>query len=202
MPLSTEELAALKSKGTFTVRVVPSAAWLAIRSQQNQPLPWHDSVLRPLLAVATQAWAYELKPGSETFESASGIVERKAGKYAVDLSGEAVKGHELFWNASGGKRGSILLVIPAKDFPGSEIFPHCQKAFLINNSTVPHTPAAIRYARAIVDSESSVCCLLSRTNGLEWISFYASHDILSPLLQQAKDLIPEPNPNPTHFSKE
>lgn len=191
MSISEIELTALKTTGAFTIRIVPSAAWLAIRSQQNQALPWHETVLRRLLAATVNAWVYELKPGSEAFDSAGGIVRREAGKYAIDLSGEPIKGHELFWNASGGKRGSILMVIPIANFPGNQIFPHCQKAFVVNNHTVPHTPAAIRYARSLLTNEQFVCCLLSRTNGFEWISLYASPDILAKLMTQARSLIPE-----------
>ncbi len=189
--ITTEELAALESKGTFTVRMVPGMAWLAARADQHLSIPWHETVLRPLLRASRKAWVYELKQDSDVFESAKEIVTRESGKYAIDLGGNPIEGRELFWNASGGKRGSIVLEIPAEQFPASEIYPRCQGAFIVGNSTVPHSPAAIRYARAQVADGDTICCLLSRTNGFEWISIFAAPSQLPALFAQARTQIPE-----------
>lgn len=189
--IAADELAALKAKGTFTVRVVPGMAWIAVRADQGKSIPWHETVLRPLLRTSNKAWVYELKQGAEVFESAKEVITRESGKYAIDLAGDPIKGRELFWNASGGKRGSIVLEIPAKQFPASEIYPRCQGAFIVSNPTVPHSPAAIRYARAQVASGETICCLLSRTNGFEWISIFASPSQLPELFAEARTQIPE-----------
>jgi len=189
LPLSIQE--ALARTGAFTVRVVPSAAWLAIRANQHQTLPWHETVLRPLLRAASEAWVYELKADSEVHRIAAPILEQARGKYRVQLGREPIRGFELLWNASGGKRGSIALVIPESTFPGDEIFPHCQTAFVVGNSTVPHSPSAIRLARKTVSDGHSVCCLLSRTNGFEWLSLYAGANSLEGLLEQAQSFVAE-----------
>ena len=52
MPLPPEVRDGLVRTGTFTVRVVPSSDWLAIRTNQHQALPWHETVLRPILRAA------------------------------------------------------------------------------------------------------------------------------------------------------
>jgi hypothetical protein len=193
---------ALARTGAFTLRVMPSADWLAIRQQQHQPLPWHETVLRPLLKATRSAWVYELDEKSEVFAIAQTIVRRERSKHAIALDGEAIRGHELLWNASGGKRGSIVLSMPAADFPGREIFPHCQEAFIVGNSTVPHTPSAVRFARAAVADGQTLCCLLSRTNGFEWLAIYSTPEHLEELLIEARSLVVNrawyaPSPEPT-----
>ena len=63
------------------------------------------------------------------------------------------------------------------------------KQFLItcfNKSTVPHTPSAVRYARAAVADGQTLCCLLSRTNGFEWLAIYTNPDLLEALLIEAR----------------
>jgi hypothetical protein len=187
LPITTRE--ALARTGAFTVRVVPSADWLAIRQQQHQPLPWHESVLRPILKATASAWVYELRKESPVLAASRTILRRDRGKYAIDLSSEPILGNELLWNASGGLRGSIVLIMPISRFPSLEIFPHCQDAFVVGNSTVPHTPSAIRLARAAVADGESLCCLLSRTNGFEWISIYSSSGSLERLLLEARSMV-------------
>jgi hypothetical protein len=189
VPLPPEARGALGRTGAFTVSVVPSSDWLAIRPNQHQALPWHETVLRPLLRAAQEAWVYELKPGSEVHRIAKPIIERVRGKYRINLNGEPIRGFELLWNASGGQRGSIALVLPLATFPGVEIFQQCQQAFIMGNSTVPHSPSAIRLARRVASDAQSVCCLLSRTNGFEWVSLYAEQERLERLLELAQSLV-------------
>jgi len=189
MPLPATTREGLARTGAFTVRVVPSADWPAIRSQQHQALPWHELVLRPLLAVSSAAWVYGLKEDSEVFAVARSLLRRERGKHAIDLKSEAIRGYELLWNASGGKRGSIVLSMPADRFPGQEIFPHCQDAFIVSNSTVGHTASAIRLALSAVASGLTLCCLLSRTNGFEWVSLYSNTNHLERLLIEARSLV-------------
>jgi hypothetical protein len=189
MPLSTTTREALERTGTFTVCVVPSEDWLAIRSQQHQPIPWHESVLRPILRASASAWVYELSEESTIFEIARAILRRDKGKFAIDLKAEPILGRELLWNASGGQRGSILLTMPVSQFPGREIFSYCQDAFVVSNSTVLHTPSAVRFARSAVSDGQTLCCLLSRTNGFELISIYSGANELERLLIEARSLV-------------
>jgi len=179
----------LKKTGAFTVRVMPSEAWLAIRQAQHQALPWHESVLRPLFEAASGAWVYELKNSPEIFAVADGILRKDRGKYAIDLSTDPITGHELLWNASGGKRGTIVITMPVDLFPSATIFPHCQDAFVVSNPTVAQSPAALRFARGAVADEQNLCCLLSRTNGFEWFSIYTAMPKLEELFVMARSQV-------------
>lgn len=190
MTLDPNTRAALLKGGCFVLRVMPSSEWIAIRSDQHQALPWHESVLRPLLAATTEAWAYEIKLASRVHQVAGTRLRLERGKYRIDLTGDAIRGHELLWNASGGQRGSIALVVPRSRWSHT-IYENCQRAFVLGNSTVPHTPAAVRLARAKAQDGEHICCLLSRTNGFEWISVYAAAPDLEALFQQARALVTE-----------
>lgn len=179
----------LSRTGAFTVRVVPSAEWLAIRTRPHQALPWHESVLRPLVEAAETAHVYRLDEDPDILSIARPILRRERHKYAIDLGSDPIVGYELLWNASGGKRGSIVLTMPAARFPGRRIFPHCQDAFVVTNPTVAHTPGAIRFARAAVADGRTLCCLLSRTNGFEFMSVHATPAQLEALLIEARSLV-------------
>ena len=189
MDLTQRHRESLLRAGSFTLRVMPSTDWVAIRSDQHQALPSHESVLRPLINASDEGWAYEINEESKVYEIASKRLRRVQGKFRVDLSGDPIRGHELLWNASGGQRGSIALVIPTSRVPAPEIYSNCHQAFVVGNSTVPHTPSAVRLARTKAADGKYVCCLLSRTNGLEWISVYARTNDLERMLLQAQSLV-------------
>lgn len=180
------EVEALTTKRAFTVCVIPSAVYFASRSDQSITLACHETVLRPLLQAAVEGWVYELKESSEAFESGRSILTRQAGKYRIGLDGEPIKGHELFWNAAGGKRGSVVLLFKPAGLPAQQILPHCERVLIFNNPTTPHSPAAIRYVRAATSDGALIGGLLSRSNGMQWLSFHGHPDQLLPLYVQAK----------------
>lgn len=180
------EVEALTTKRAFTVCVIPGEVYFASRQDQSTPLDCHETVLRPLLQTAAEAWVYELKEGSEAFESGRSILTRQAGKFRIELTGEPIKGHELFWNAAGGKRGSIVLLFKPAELPAQQILPHCERVFIVNNPSTPHSPAAMRYVREATADGGLICGLLSRSNGMQWLSFHGHPDQLLPLFAQAK----------------
>lgn len=186
--VTATEAEALDTKGAFTLCVIPSEVYFASRSDPSLTLQCHETVLRPLLRSAGEAWVYELKPGSEALLSGGDILARKAGKYQILLGGEAIKGHELFWNSAGGKRGSILLLFNPPEFPAAEILPHCERAFIVNNPSVPHSPAALRHAKAATSRGVLLAAMLSRSNGMQWLSMHGPSALLAPLFAQAKAL--------------
>lgn len=186
--VTAEEAAALRTKGAFTVGVIPSSVYFASRANQSLSLPCHEAVLRPLLQCAVQAYVFELKEASEVFEAGRSFLTRKAGNYEISLTEEPIKGHELFWNAAGGKRGSIVLLFNPADLPAARVFPHCECAYIVDNPSVPHSPAAMRNVKAATSDGGLIAGVFSRTNGIQWLSFHAHPDLLIPLFAQAKEL--------------
>lgn len=188
--ISAAQTSRLEEGRTFQVKVVPTERWWSMLSSQDRSLPWHESVLRPMLRSATEAWAYELPQGSEVLRSAGAIAIRRQGKFALDLSAELIRGHELFWNASGGKRGSIAIVFPRAGFPAKEVFPHCHRALVVGNPSAVHTPSAIRFAKARSADGGNLVCVFSRNNGFEFFDVFAPQPDIVPLFMQASTLIP------------
>lgn len=191
MPVSAAQESRLSESLTFQVKVVPTDIWWSMLATQDQPLPWHETVLRPILQSATQAWAYELPEGSAVQRSAGAIVAKRQGKFALDLGAELIHGHELFWNASGGQRGSIAIVSPVAAFPGSKVFPHCHKALVVGNPSVAHSPSALRFAKAKLASGNNVVCVFPRNNGFEYFDLYVPQQAILTLFSQALALVPE-----------
>lgn len=189
MPVSAVQISRLNESPTFQVKVVPSDLWWGMLSSQDQSLPWHETVLRPILQAATEAWAYELPEGSEVLQSAGALVTKKQGKFSIDLTAEPIRGHELFWNASGGKRGSIVIVLPRAGFPAREVFPHCHKVQVIGNPSAAHTPSALRFARAKLSDGRNWVCVFPRNNGFEYFDLYAPQGDIVPLFSHASALV-------------
>ncbi|OYT91267.1 MAG: hypothetical protein CFE43_14325 [Burkholderiales bacterium PBB3] len=190
MPVSAAQKSRLNESLTFQVKVVPNDLWWSMLAAQDRSLPWHETVLRPILQSATEAWAYELPQGSAVHRSAGAIVTEKQGKFALDLSAELIHGHELFWNASGGKRGSIVIVSPLADFPANKVFPHCYKALVVGNPNVAHSPSALRFAKAKLARGNNLVCVFPRNNGFEYFDLYASQQEILPLFAKALALVP------------
>lgn len=190
MTITPAQLAKLGESPTFQVKVVPTDLWWSLLGNQDVRLPWHDTVLRPLLRHAVEAWAYELPEGSEVRRSAGDLVGKAKGKFAIDLAREPIRGHELFWNASGGKRGSIVIVLPRTGFPADDVFAHCHKVLVVGNPSIAHTASALRFARAKVAGEQAIVCVFSRNNGFEFFDIHAPREDIVPLFALAKSLVP------------
>lgn len=194
--VTTEESDALRKRGAFIVSLLPQTAYLESRSDPAVSLSCHETVLRPLLHAAAGAWVYELKEEGDTFAAGRTILVRTGRKYRIQVSGEPIIGHEAFWNAGGGKRGSIMLLFRSSELPAAAIFSHCVNVFIANNPSGVHSPAAVRYARAATGTGSFIAAMLSRTNGMQWLSFHGTHAELLPLFELAKCLVTNPKVDP------
>src|SRR5688500_843665 len=87
--------------------------------------PEHDSVIRPLLYTAESCYVYGIAQGSDVQKAAGNILTKVNGKHSVRLDRDSIAGHEYFWNASGGKRGSVVFLVAIHTFAPAVIFPHC-----------------------------------------------------------------------------
>lgn len=157
--------------GTFSMGLVSGRQWYY---DEKSKLPVHEKVLRPLLEAASECWAYGLTERSAVFKAAKGILTRVKGKYRVALEGDPISGHELFWNAQGGQRGTIVILIPRAKFDAKRIFSHCKDVWSFDNFLTGHSPAAIRFARESVIASDSVAVCLPRNNGIEWMDVYVN----------------------------
>jgi len=159
----------IAKSGVFTIGMVP-------RNRDFEPdeqLPSHTKILRPLLAVASECWVYDLKPRGPVYKSAAPILEPEKGRFRVRLEGDPVAGHELFWNADSGRRGTIVILVPADKFPAEKIFRACNGVWAFTNFLTGHTPAAARFARSQTKSPTLVAACLPRNNGIEWLDLFA-----------------------------
>ena len=145
----------------------------------------HTSVLRPLLARADGCWAYGIDSGSEVGQAARGILTPYKGKHRVEMAGDPVSGHELFWNARGGKRGSIVITVPLADFPVA-VFRACLGVHVMDNYRAGHTPAAVKFAQQTIAGGTHIAVCLPRNNGIEWAELFAPQPMVFELYAQAR----------------
>jgi hypothetical protein len=92
----------------------------------------------------------------------------------VRLEGELIDGRELFWNASSGKRGTIVILVPRRAFDAEAIFRGGYEAFYFDNFRAGHTPSALRFARQQTEVEDVIAVCLPRNNGIEWMDIYVN----------------------------
>jgi hypothetical protein len=114
----------------------------------DESLSVHRRVIRPLLAVADECFVYSLRRGSPLLTRCEAILSPDRGRHALDLSQEVVVGYEPLWNATARDRGSIVAVVPAAAFDRA-VFRSALRFYVIDNPNVSHTPAAVRYCRAV-----------------------------------------------------
>jgi len=157
--------------GTFSIELI-SAKLLWRPYAEDAKLPAHKKVLRPLLAAATECWVYDIKPKSDVVRAAKGLLEQDQGRHRVRLDGDPITGHELFWNAHSGRRGTIVILMPRTRFDAESIFRGGHGAFVFENFLTAHTPAAIRFARQRVAAADLVAVCLPATNGMEWMDIF------------------------------
>jgi hypothetical protein len=185
-PVADRQL--IERSSNFTISLLSrDEAW----GDPNSPRRVHQTVLQPLLAVAEECWAYGIEKGSAVWKSAADILTPEKGKFRVKTTGDPVTGRELFWNASGGKRGTIAVVVPLALFKPEQTFAACRGAWVFENYRSGHTPAAVKLAQARIESQDQLVFCLPRNNGIEWIEVFASNpqvfDLYAQALQYARE---------------
>lgn len=163
----------LERTGGFSVGLVERDA---DRWDYTVSWPTHRTVLRPLLNAAVDCFAYGLSAGLPTHSAIADLSRRENGRHRIFTSGDCISGREVFWNTSGGGRGSVAFYVPEESFRPEEIFPHCYDAWVVSNFLSAHTASAVRAARERVASEPVVAFLLSRNNGIEWLDIFIKPD--------------------------
>ncbi|MEC0090824.1 hypothetical protein [Paenibacillus macquariensis] len=143
----------------------------------------HNEIIKPMLAAAKQAFVF--KGTAEPLEGAFGHMTPPAmdlsqfkflfwdkGKYQVNLDQECVIGYEHLWNASGYRRGSIVIILPYEyNFP--PLLPHCYDFGLTETPNMGQSPGAVKMCRRIRDMDS-IAAMFSSSNGIEYMEVYAS----------------------------
>ncbi len=185
--LSEYEKDMIRERGTFAINLIhPKARW---DYDVLDPLPVHETILRPMLERATDCLVYGVETGSQIYAASSTILHPDRGRHRVALAGDPVTGHELLWNSYGGKRGSVVILTSPDDFPAGEIFPHCIFPHIIENYRSAHTPSAVRLARQHAAGGGVAVCL-PRNNGIEWMDVFAAPEVALALFRRALRLCP------------
>lgn len=182
-----DERAVTERAGTFTLALLPSSVRPVNR---RRVLEVHRTVLRPLLAWATECWAYGLDEESDVYRAARNILVKEGRRYRVRLDGDPLTGRELFWNASRGRRGTIVIAGRLAQLDMQALYAGCSNVWTYGNFRAPHTPAALRAARALVADGTRIAFCLPSTNGIEWLDVYARPDLAVSMLDEARVIVP------------
>lgn len=145
----------------------------------------HQTVIAPLLKVAEECWVYGIDRKSEVWEVASSILQPMKGKYKIDISSDPITGKEYFWNASAGKRGTIVIIVPIEKFLKINIFKHCREAWVFDNYRSGHTTSAINLAKKMIETKRSIVFCLPRNNGIEWMEVFTGKPLVFDLYKKA-----------------
>ncbi|BEU94436.1 hypothetical protein ACDW_01410 [Acidovorax sp. DW039] len=183
--ISSDDLALIERSSNFSVGLLSrEEKW----SDERTHHAMHDTVLLPLLAAADECWAYGLDEQSEVFEAARTILHKEGRRHRVALHGDPIAGRELFWNAYGGKRGTIAIAIPVEKFNAATLFAHCRSSFVVTNYRSGHSAGAISYAQRKIQDRGHIVCCLPRNNGSEWMEVFAPQPLVFELFKTAASL--------------
>jgi hypothetical protein len=151
----------------------------------NAKLKAHKSVIKILLKNCIEAFVFGLKEQDELYIQNSNILINDRGKFRFDLSKDCVKGHEYLWNATGWKRGSIVIVLKRDAVNFKALFKDCYRPGLSETPNSGNTPAATKKCREESKMGNIGICL-SASNGMEWMNIYAEKILTNKLFKQAE----------------
>jgi hypothetical protein len=165
---------------------------------ENNKLPAHDLVIRPLLEKSIYAYAY--KGTKEEFYlygkmqipinlKNEYILIPEKGKFRFDTTKECIMGHEYLWNARMCKRGSIIMIIKMNDINVfNEIFKNTFNPCFCNNPNTGNTMSAIKKCKEEMEKGNIAICL-SQNNGIEWIQIYLNRESTNKLYEIAEKIV-------------
>lgn len=166
----------------FFVNLIPNGYY---DYEENEVLPAHELILRPLLLCAKECYVYGLKKDTELFQQCNDILSFTRNKYKLDLKKEVIKGYEQLWNATGWQRGSILIFLEPEKLKKLNIFTSCYDPSISENPNSGESAAAIRFCKDIVTKEKLVGLCFSASNGIEYMKVYAGNDTFKELYECA-----------------
>lgn len=166
----------------FLVNLVPNGFY---DYEENEVLPAHDLILRPLLSCATECYVYGLKKDTELFHRSADILSYTCNKHKLDVNKEVLKGYEQLWNSTGWQRGSILIFLEPEKLKELNIFTSCYDPSISENPNSGESAAAIKFCKSIINKEKVVGLCFSASNGIEWMKVYADKHILKELYECA-----------------
>ncbi|UXH77575.1 hypothetical protein [Roseateles amylovorans] len=181
--MKDSDRALVARSSNFTIRLLTSEAkW---EGGLDATHAVHRTVLRPLLAMADGCWAYGIDKDGPLWKRSADILQPDRGKFRIDLSCDPVSGRESLWNASGGKRGTIVITVPVERFDGAALFPHCLEAWVFDNPRAGHTPGALSFTSKRLAEGRHVIVCLPRNNGIEWAEVFAPQPLVFDLYAEA-----------------
>jgi len=143
----------------------------------------HETIIRPLLIASKISYIFKgtaaesRMPDGTIIEKPidldeESILKQMKGRYIFDKSKECITGNEYLWNASGCKRGSIVLLLP-NTFDFSYIFSQCYVPGMTQTPNMGQTPAALSICHKALHS-NDVAVIFSASNGIEHMAIYAA----------------------------
>ncbi|MHA7098799.1 hypothetical protein [Priestia aryabhattai] len=166
----------------FFVNLIPNGFY---DYEENEALPAHELILRPLLLCAKECYVYGLKKDTELFQQCADILSPNHNKYKLDLNQEVIKGYEQLWNATGWQRGSILIFLELEKLKKLNIFTSCYNPSIFENPNSGESAATIRFCKDVVTKEKLVGFCFSASNGIEYMKVYAENGTLKELYECA-----------------
>lgn len=179
-----EILETLDKTGTFYVTVYPRSVF---GDDQKRRLPPHRLVVEPLVQHSLEIRIYGQDERSPLFDRVLSMGERRRGYILVNLSRDAVRGHEQVWNADSWRRGALVLAAQAPDSTLAEVFHWCSgpRVFASLYQIRKGTPAsAIAYAQK-VSADGKAAFVFSASNGIELMHVFPPRDGLLRLFDLA-----------------
>lgn len=166
----------------FFVNLIPNGYY---DYEENEVIPAHELILRPLLLCAKECYVYGLKKDTELFQQCTDILSFTRNKYKLDLKKEVIEGYEQLWNATGWQRGSILIFLESEKLKKLNIFTSCYDPSISENPNSGESAAAIRFCKDVVTKEKLVGLCFSASNGIECMKVYAEYHTLKELYECA-----------------
>lgn len=151
---------------------------------EKEILPVHKLVVKPLLEKCIYAYVRGLKKDDELYRLNADILIYEKGKFKFDTIKECLLWHEYLWNATGRKRGSIVIVLEDGAVDFSTLFKNTYNPGLTETPNMGNSLSATKKCRDESDKGNIAICFPA-SNGLEWMSIYAKGWVFTNICEQA-----------------
>ncbi|MBC9909928.1 hypothetical protein [Chitinophaga varians] len=155
----------------LSVEFIPPGA-LYHDYEETEPMPGHETVIRPLLENCLYALVFGIKKDSELYKANADILISDKGKFRLDTSKDCLTGHAYLWNARTWTRGSIIIVLKPDAVDFNDLFPHTYRPSFNDTPNSGNTLSAVKKCGEEAEAGNIAICF-SASNGTEWISIYA-----------------------------
>ena len=157
---------------SFFVQAVPTEP----RYSDNERIPAHQLVIEPLIAAAVELRLIAGGTDPDLQRLAESLGSPRRGGISFDLSRQVLRRAEELWNATGGRRGDLILACDPARVHLPTVLRWCQGPFIWASEyqlLKGMTREGLRTSRNLAQ-KGRLVFIFPRSSGIQWMEVFAT----------------------------